>query len=408
MHTSTIRALAAASLFVAGLAFAGASQKHRTDAPSMAKRALAGDAAAIAGLRASGQAGVDAIFAAGGTSNPAVADQVCGQFDCATSRLFWHTDLDQAKRVAAAQGRPILSLRLLGRLDEELSCANSRFFRATLYPNAEVNEILRDTYVLHWETVREVPKVTIDFGDGRKLERTLTGNSIHYVLDSRGRPVDGIPGLHGAKAFASLLTRSGTLATKTAALDGDARRAALRDFHGKRLDAIATEWKKDLSKIGAAPEIRKNATTSERLAAFDKASDDHWDEIAARHTDDAQLDAASRRAASPLMPPDADTAGRLAATKMAVERPMLRQFDVLERSLQLDGVQNEYRLHPRLHLWFQEGSVPDDASRLNERVYDEIFLMPLSDPWLGLSPKNAFSGITADGRRIGVAPARPR
>jgi hypothetical protein len=43
--------------------------------------------------------------------------------------------------------------------------------------------------------------VTIDFGDGRKLEQTLTGNSIHYVLDSDGRPIDAIPGLYSPQVF---------------------------------------------------------------------------------------------------------------------------------------------------------------------------------------------------------------
>lgn len=412
MSRTTIR-LALASLFLAGLASAGAPQMQRANAPlspqaalaAAAKRALSSDpaaaAAAIAELRANGPAGVQAIVAAAGTNHPAVVDRVCGQFDCASSRLFWHTDLEEAKRVATAQARPILSLRLLGRLDEELSCANSRFFRATLYPNGQVNDILRDQFVLHWETVREVPKVTIDFGDGRTLERTLTGNSIHYVLDSNGRPVDGIPGLHGAKAFAGLITRAGALATRTAALDGDARKAALRDFHGKRLDAIAAAWNKDLARLGAAPAPAGNKTSvKDRLTALDKASEDKWDAIAERHADEAGLDDASRRASSNFMPPNAYEAGRLATAKAAVENPMLRQFDVLERSLQLDGVKNEYRLHPRLHEWFQNGSVPDDVSRLNERVYDEIFLMPLSDPWLGLSPRDSFSAITADGRRI--------
>ena len=39
------------------------------------------------------------------------------------------------------------------------------------------------------------PKVTIDFGNGKTLERTLTGNSAHLVLDVDGRPVDALPGL---------------------------------------------------------------------------------------------------------------------------------------------------------------------------------------------------------------------
>ena len=51
------------------------------------------------------------------------------------------------------------------------------------------------------QTVQPVTKVTIDFGDGRKLERTITGNSVHYILDSSGRPIDAIPGLYGLKAF---------------------------------------------------------------------------------------------------------------------------------------------------------------------------------------------------------------
>jgi hypothetical protein len=408
MHVTSIR-VAVASLFLAGLATAGAppmSTRSNDKAPNLenaAQRALSADPAtaalAIKELRAAGYAGVDAIFAAAektpGLASAPALDKVCGQFDCATSRLFWHTDLEQAKAAAAAQGKPILSLRLLGNLDEELSCANSRFFRATLYPNADVNQILRKDFILHWQSVRPVPKVTIDFGDGRTLERTLTGNSIHYVLDAKGRPVDGIPGLHGAKAFAGLITRAGALAKKTAPLDGTARKNALREFHGSRLATIAAEWERDLAKLGVAPAKSKG----DRLAVLEKASADRWDDIAARHAGDAELDDASRRASRKLLPPSAWDAGRLAMTKRVVEDPMLKQFDVLQRSLALDGVVNELTLHPKLHRWFEEGSAELDVSKLNERVYDEIFLMPLNDPWLGLSPRESFSGITGDGRR---------
>ena len=115
--------------------------------------------------------------------------------------LYWHTDLESAKKASAASGKPILSLRLLGKLTDEFSCANSRFFRTVLYSNADVSSYLRESYVLHWQSVRPVPTVTIDFGDGRKLERTLTGNSIHYILDAEGRPIDALPGLYGPKAF---------------------------------------------------------------------------------------------------------------------------------------------------------------------------------------------------------------
>ena len=130
-------------------------------------------------------------LAAGALSRPgwdrlrAALDGVARQRDAAWSGLYWYTDLAAAKTAAAKAGKPILSLRLLGNLDEELSCANSRFFRTVLYANAAISNELRNNWILHWESVRPVPKITIDFGDGRKLERTITGNSLHYVLHER-------------------------------------------------------------------------------------------------------------------------------------------------------------------------------------------------------------------------------
>ena len=109
--------------------------------------------------------------------------------------LNWYTDLAAAITEARRTQRPILSLRLLGRLDQELSCANSRFFRRMLYPEPRIQRVLRERFVLHWESVRPVPIVTIDFGNGRKIVKPITGNSVHLVLDMYGRPVDALPGL---------------------------------------------------------------------------------------------------------------------------------------------------------------------------------------------------------------------
>src|SRR5689334_18977649 len=94
----------------------------------------------VSDLRARGQAAVDELHAQWAAAPPeerpvrqAVLDRVCAQKDCHASRLFWYTDLEEAKAAAHQLGRPIFSLYLLGHLDEELSCANSRFFRTLLY-----------------------------------------------------------------------------------------------------------------------------------------------------------------------------------------------------------------------------------------------------------------------------------
>lgn len=142
-------------------------------------------------------------------------DTVAMQKDVYASKLFWHKDLEKAQAEAKRTKKPILSLRLLGNLNEELSCANSRFFRAILYPNSQISNYLQTNYVLHWQSERPAPKITIDFGDGRKIERTITGNSIHYVLDKDGKVVDALSGLNSPQVFYEFLTRENIWLTAT-------------------------------------------------------------------------------------------------------------------------------------------------------------------------------------------------
>ena len=109
---------------------------------------------AVARARARGPEGLAAYVSAHaavlarGPADPAwprvtaALDAIAAQKDAAFARLYWYTDLEAAKAAARASGRPILSLRLLGRLDEELSCANSRYFRTVLYADPAVAKFL--------------------------------------------------------------------------------------------------------------------------------------------------------------------------------------------------------------------------------------------------------------------------
>lgn len=366
-------------------------------------------------------------------------DAVGGAKHCSTSRLFWFTDLDQAKAAAAAEGKPILSLRMLGKLTEDLSCANSRFFRTTLYANEEISNLLRDKFVLHWQSVRPVPKITIDFGDGRKLERTITGNSAHYVLLADGTVVDCLPGLYGPQAFRDKLD---DLLKITQAMPQDAgmRRQMLVAFHTAEEAKITQDWRADLEKVGvsmagaftpargqvaaqnraviaaraaavappaeAAAEIARPkallempaiAAVNGRVVSPESVmTDELWDKLAALHADEARLDPASR-ALIASQNPTAATAGALSITKRRVEDPLVKMFRNLEESIAVDTVRNEYELHRKLHRWFVDGTAPADADALNERVYAELFLTPKSDPWLGLLPGDAYSALPNNG-----------
>ena len=108
-----------------------------------------------------------------------------------------------------------------------------------LYANNEVSQHLRNHFILHWQSVRPVPVITIDFGDGRMIRRTITGNSIHYVLTADGKVVDGIPGLYGARAFLRELAEVEHEWTDLAGQPISDRSAALALWHAKQFVRIA-------------------------------------------------------------------------------------------------------------------------------------------------------------------------
>lgn len=341
-------------------------------------------------------------------------DAVAQQKNSYLSGLYWHTDIESAKRASAASGKPILSLRLLGKLTDEFSCANSRFFRTVLYSNAEVSAVLRDRFVLHWQSVRPVPTVTIDFGDGRKLERTLTGNSIHYILDSKGRPIDALPGLYGPQAFLRGLTNAETFLKSLAGKTEQQRSFMLMIYHNQQHNRTAAAWTIDTEKIGGKkPEgfriiqgtngeapalsvaplaVTKALSETTILRAMTVATDqlgkitdeDAWRKIAQLHASDAVLDERSISLIKRQNPEltDQEFAG------------LLQKFQEL---IALDTVRNEYLLHSKLYTWIVKGPLRDDVEKLNEQVYAKLFLTPGSDPWLGLFSTDVYTALDNGG-----------
>jgi hypothetical protein len=344
-------------------------------------------------------------------------DAVSGQRNSYSSGLYWYTDLEEAKKAAQASGKPILSLRLLGNLTEEFSCANSRFFRAVLYANTEVSKYLSEHFVLHWKSVRSAPRVTIDFGDGRRLERTLTGNSIHYVLDANGLPIDALPGLYGPAAFMRGLNQAETIARQIATKNPAERSEALRVYHNARIRAIATAWAADVAKTGGkvpadvvarierrrsnpgAIEIAPLAVTKRAIevdilqqitadaTALEAATDiSAWNKIAALHSGDARLDKGSIAFIT-----------RQNQNLRADNALLARTLQNLEQYLALDTVRNEYMMRTKLHGWFATGRAAGDVERLNERVYAQLFMTPRTDPWLGLYSPDVYTALDNGG-----------
>lgn len=397
-------------------------------------------ARAIAALRQAGPAGLEALFEAHAAelqkaskagavwTDPAwrrlkaAIEAVAAQRDAHVSRLYWYTDFDEALAAARRSGRPILSLRLLGRLDEEASCANSRYFRTVLYANAEVSRALRERFVLHWRSVRPVPRITLDMGDGRRIERTITGNSAHFVLDARGRVTDALPGLYGPQAFLRVLSEAEERARATVGFEGQGRRVALAASHRRALAALDDVWARagsgEVPSGSRAPSRPPTAADAAGVAVAKSLAERPLVRAlsasglgeAARSAEDVVLARLAKRIAPEVR---LDDASRALVARKHVRMPGsatgVSVDDVIQRfeaSLAEDTARNEYVLHRRLHAWFAAREVDEDAERLADRVYTELFLTPPSDPWLGLAPSDAYAALEAPDAN-GPAPGEP-
>jgi hypothetical protein len=408
----------------------------RSAALALAHGAVSADGAhaeaCIARLRAAGPAGHRALLEAHAedvallrASPPAVLtpqlerlrhaiDVVSGQRDGHASGLYWFTDLALAQAEARATGRPILALRLLGELDEELSCANSRYFRVLLYADARVRDQLAEDFVLFWSSERPAPHITIDMGDGRTIERTITGNSVHYVMDASGRVVDGIPGLYTASDFADRLREARAIATECGSLGEGAFVGCVASRHRAALMETEARWSRMLADDASLPSW--TALADARLIASGAAPS----AVEAMRTTMAKdsvempmldLMQAGRARPAPRVVVDWMSLGaRVGAPALGEESLALLRLktgtsDVSELAAQLsasaaaDSLRNEVTMHRVIHEWLaDEESGATEWARLNERVYTEIFLTPASDPWLGLRAEDLWDAIESAGR----------
>ncbi len=375
----------------------------------------------IAELRMMGPAGLEELLA-DPDADPDMVDAVAGQRGATDSRLFWYTDLGRALAAGRETGRPVLSLRLLGRLTDEFSCANSRFFRTVLYSHRGVADLMRDRFVLHWSSERPAPQVTIEFGDGRLLRRTITGNSAHYMLDGAGRPIEALPGLYDPATFAELIEAAADLHERMTDAGNDAAQV-LATFHADRLQETLTAMHRALVSVRgddraptvealrlelerplepeAMPAARrampltvtKALTETTLLARIGGGIGDssgtfsrvEYESLAARTSSRIEFDDASVdhvRSENPSLD-DASLAWMLAN---------------LRRSLAEDTLRNEYALHARIHSWFATETAPSEFERFNRQVYRDLFLTPRDDAWLGLVDPTVYTGLTEGGR----------
>jgi hypothetical protein len=109
-----------------------------------------------------------------------------------------------------------------------------------LFSRPEVADTINNTFEPTWETVRPVPIVQIDFGDGNKLTRTLQGNIATYACTADGYVLDVLPGIYDPAGYRKGLEELAALAKAMGRQPANKRANACANYHRLCLEASNT------------------------------------------------------------------------------------------------------------------------------------------------------------------------
>jgi hypothetical protein len=218
-----------------------------------------------------------------------------------------------------------------------------------LFSQEKVADFVNANFEPVWETVRPVPIVRIDFGNGTVLTRTLQGNILTSVCNSDGMVLDALPGIYLEKTYLDRLNQLRLLAAYVQTRPADKRADALVSYHKTQAEALA---KKDTTERF----VQKKA-----IAPIGKRSIERKVEIA-------------------LEKPDPTTLVQEDASKPTVSSPEdLKDWDLLAQDTTLNETTRRRQIHELLS---DKGLVRPD--KITKPIYKDVLHADLDDPYLGL------------------------
>ncbi|PZM79267.1 MAG: hypothetical protein DKT66_22575 [Candidatus Melainabacteria bacterium] len=219
-----------------------------------------------------------------------------------------------------------------------------------LFSDENVAKEINDKFEPVWVSVREVPTVTIDFGNGHKIKRTLHGNVASYVLTADGTIVDILPGLYERDEYVKQLNNLFWV-HHYIPLSRNAQ-VFLADYHREQAQSIKTS--------GKALEVRPFADMSKMAIEISTKT---------------------------ILRPPGWSAGPKSGVKptATVEHPDFSKPGELAhwRKLFEDTAVNERERRGPVHamLLAHPGAKPADVTK---QLYREVLHADIDDPYLGL------------------------
>ena len=107
-----------------------------------------------------------------------------------------------------------------------------------MFSQDRVADFINQSFEPAWQSVRPVPIVRIDFGDGHVLTRTLNGNILTSVCTPDGFVVDALPGIYKEETYLDQLRALLGMAQSIQSAPADRRESTLREAHRAAAEAF--------------------------------------------------------------------------------------------------------------------------------------------------------------------------
>jgi hypothetical protein len=235
-----------------------------------------------------------------------------------------------------------------------------------LFSQADVANFMMANFEPVWESVRPVPLVRIDFGNGNVLTRTLNGNIATYVCTADGQVLDILPGIYTKTAYLDQLGQFRLLAHFVDQKGKDQREALARAYHKAEAEA--------LKKNEPPARLVRNMAVAMTKARIENPLKIVL--IAGKDYTKFKTGAVVAGIDGPFVVPG--TAREKPALESAED---VASWRVLEEDTRLNETLRRRQVHEMLAA---DGLVP--PKQVSKRLYKEVLHADLDDPYLGLGP----------------------
>ncbi|MFL5242497.1 MAG: hypothetical protein ACJ8FY_10350 [Gemmataceae bacterium] len=224
-----------------------------------------------------------------------------------------------------------------------------------LFSKEDVAQAINTLFEPAWESVRAVPIVKIDFGNGKVVTRTLNGNIATYVCTPEGEVLDIMAGIYTPAQYLANLREFNLLARYVDQQGKDKRGESLKSYHEVQ--------EKALKENGQAARLVGGFRDMSKMKVIEK----------------------------PLLvllrvPPPAAAQGRQGEkASPAEESPNLENPDDLAnwKVLAEDTRVNETVRRREIHALLKESGLVH-PEKITKPLYKDILHADLDDPYLGL------------------------